>query len=190
MRWQSLCLRRFACCRFPRGLARLRGRGATALPAMQSPRLLTTRGRESRSRSCTHELGQVWGSVLQKSVPAEADGAVHITPAAKAAAAAPTVAINTLVFLLGFLFAGRRRHSLSLLVTAGQHYSQHYANPRSQIFLLLGRGRSVSPTRAEIIAERLTLSAAVRGILSTNSTTSVPCKAPTGHWRTRSPALR
>jgi hypothetical protein len=32
-------------------------------------------------------------------VPAEADGAVHITPAAKAAAA-PTVAINT----LGFIF--------------------------------------------------------------------------------------
>jgi hypothetical protein len=41
---------------------------------------------------------------LQKSLPAEADGAVHITPAAKAAAAPPTVAINTLVFMLGFLF--------------------------------------------------------------------------------------
>jgi hypothetical protein len=40
------------------------------------------------------------GSELQKSLPAEADGAVHITPAAKAAAAAPTVAINTLVFML------------------------------------------------------------------------------------------
>jgi hypothetical protein len=47
---------------------------------------------------------------LQKSLPAEADGAVHITPAAKAAAAPPTVAINTLVFMLGFLFSGRRRH--------------------------------------------------------------------------------
>ena len=44
-------------------------------------------------------------------MPAEADGAVHITPAAKAAAAAPTVAINTLVFMLGFRFSGRRRHS-------------------------------------------------------------------------------
>ncbi len=42
---------------------------------------------------------------------ADADGAVHITAAAKAAAAAPTVAINTLVFMLGFLFSGRRRHS-------------------------------------------------------------------------------
>jgi len=41
---------------------------------------------------------------LQKSLPAEADGAVHITPAAKAAAAPPTVALNTLVFMLGFLF--------------------------------------------------------------------------------------
>ena len=41
---------------------------------------------------------------MQKSLPAEADGAVHITPAAKAAAAPPTVAINTLVFTLGFLF--------------------------------------------------------------------------------------
>jgi hypothetical protein len=40
------------------------------------------------------------GSELQKSLPAEADGAVHITPAAKAAAAPPTVAINTLVFML------------------------------------------------------------------------------------------
>jgi hypothetical protein len=40
------------------------------------------------------------GSELQKSVSAEANGAVHITPAAKAAAVAPTVAINTLVFIL------------------------------------------------------------------------------------------
>jgi hypothetical protein len=40
---------------------------------------------------------------LQYGVSAEADGVVHITPAAKAAAAAPTVAINTLVFMLGFL---------------------------------------------------------------------------------------
>ena len=47
---------------------------------------------------------------MQKSLPAEAVGAVHITPAAKAAAAAPTVAINTLVFMLGFLFSGRPRH--------------------------------------------------------------------------------
>ena len=37
---------------------------------------------------------------MQKSLPAEADGAVHTTPAAKAAAAPPTVAINTLVFML------------------------------------------------------------------------------------------
>jgi hypothetical protein len=50
------------------------------------------------------------GSESQKSLPAEADGAVHITPAAKAAAAAPTVAIKTLVFMLGFL-SGRRRHA-------------------------------------------------------------------------------
>jgi hypothetical protein len=54
------------------------------------------------------------GSESQKSLPAEADGAVHITPAAKAAAAPPTVAINTLVFMFGFLFlwktpAHRRR---------------------------------------------------------------------------------
>ncbi|MCV7425116.1 hypothetical protein H7K34_00770 [Mycobacterium montefiorense] len=42
-------------------------------------------------------------SESQKGVPAEADGAVHITPAAKAADAALTVAINTLVFILGFL---------------------------------------------------------------------------------------
>ena len=41
---------------------------------------------------------------MQKSLPAEADGAVHITPAAKAAAAPPTVAVNTLVFMLRFLF--------------------------------------------------------------------------------------
>jgi hypothetical protein len=47
---------------------------------------------------------------LQKSLPAEADGAVHMTAAATVAAA-PTVPINTLVFMLGFLFAGRRRHS-------------------------------------------------------------------------------
>jgi hypothetical protein len=43
---------------------------------------------------------------LQKGVSAEAAGAVHITPAAKAAAAVPTVAINTLGFMLGFLFSG------------------------------------------------------------------------------------
>ena len=43
---------------------------------------------------------------MQKSLPAEADGAVHITPAAKAAAAPLTVAINTLVFTLGFHFFG------------------------------------------------------------------------------------
>jgi hypothetical protein len=40
---------------------------------------------------------------LQKSLPAEANGAVHITPAAKAAVAPPTVAINSLVFMLRFL---------------------------------------------------------------------------------------
>jgi hypothetical protein len=55
---------------------------------------------------------------LQKSLPAEADGAVHITPAAKAAAAPPTVAVNILVFMLGFLFiwkttALRRRGALA-----------------------------------------------------------------------------
>ena len=43
-------------------------------------------------------------SELQKSLPAEADGAVHMTAAVKAAAAPPTVAaINALVFMLGFL---------------------------------------------------------------------------------------
>lgn len=42
---------------------------------------------------------------MQKSLPAEADGAVHMTPAAKAAAAPPTVALNILVFMLGFLFS-------------------------------------------------------------------------------------
>src|SRR5580693_7441819 len=51
------------------------------------------------------------GKRIAKSLPAEADGAVHITPAVKAAAAPPTVAINTLVFMLGFLFSGRPRHS-------------------------------------------------------------------------------
>ena len=40
---------------------------------------------------------------MQKSLPAEADGAVHITPAAKAAVAPPTVAIITLVFMLDSL---------------------------------------------------------------------------------------
>jgi hypothetical protein len=44
-------------------------------------------------------------SESQKSL-AEADGAVHITPAAKAAAAPPTMAVNNLVFMLGFLFSG------------------------------------------------------------------------------------
>jgi hypothetical protein len=39
-------------------------------------------------------------SELQKSLPAEADGAVHATPATKAAAAPPTAAIHTLVFML------------------------------------------------------------------------------------------
>ncbi|MEZ0350572.1 hypothetical protein [Mycobacterium sp. pR1184] len=43
-------------------------------------------------------------SESQYGVPAEAGDAVHTTPAAKAADAAPTVAINTLVFILGFLF--------------------------------------------------------------------------------------
>jgi hypothetical protein len=38
-------------------------------------------------------------SALQYGVSAEADGAVHITPAARAAAATPTVAINTFVFM-------------------------------------------------------------------------------------------
>jgi hypothetical protein len=44
---------------------------------------------------------------LQKSLPAEADGAVHMTPAAKAAAAPPTVALNIFVFMLGFLFSAK-----------------------------------------------------------------------------------
>jgi hypothetical protein len=38
---------------------------------------------------------------LQKSLAAEADGAVHMKPATKAAAALPTAAIDTLVFMLG-----------------------------------------------------------------------------------------
>jgi hypothetical protein len=38
-------------------------------------------------------------SESQKSLIAAAGGAVHMTPAAKAAAAPPTVAINTLVFM-------------------------------------------------------------------------------------------
>jgi hypothetical protein len=63
------------------------------------------------------------GSELQKSVPAEADGAVHITPAAKVAAAAPTVAINTLAFMVGFLFCG------------DDGTLSHYVNPGRQIFL-------------------------------------------------------
>ena len=46
---------------------------------------------------------------MQKSLPAGADGAVHITPADKAAAAPPTVAINTLVFIVGFLFSSKTR---------------------------------------------------------------------------------
>jgi hypothetical protein len=50
-------------------------------------------------------------------VVAEADGAVHITPAAKAAAAAPTVAINTLVFTLGS-FSLEDDGTLPPLVTA------------------------------------------------------------------------
>jgi hypothetical protein len=50
---------------------------------------------------------------LQKSVPAEADGTVHMTAAAKAAAAAPTVVITTLVFTLGFLFSLNRRHPIA-----------------------------------------------------------------------------
>ena len=53
---------------------------------------------------------------MQKSLPAAAKGAVHITPAARAAAALPTKAVKTLVFILGFLFspkttALRRRRS-------------------------------------------------------------------------------
>jgi hypothetical protein len=42
-------------------------------------------------------------SESQKSL-ADADGAVHITPAAKAAAAPPTVAVNILVFIFGIPF--------------------------------------------------------------------------------------
>jgi hypothetical protein len=55
---------------------------------------------------------------LQKSLSAEADGAVHITPAARAAAAAPTVAIKNLGFmfipLLGKTLALCRRMSVTL----------------------------------------------------------------------------
>ncbi|WP_264033626.1 MULTISPECIES: hypothetical protein [Mycobacterium] len=40
---------------------------------------------------------------MQKSLSAEADGAAPSAPAAKAAAA-PNVAINSLVFMVGFLF--------------------------------------------------------------------------------------
>ncbi|WP_096289009.1 hypothetical protein [Mycobacterium ahvazicum] len=43
-------------------------------------------------------------SESQYGVPADAGDAVHITPAAKAADAAPKAAINALVFMLGFLF--------------------------------------------------------------------------------------
>jgi hypothetical protein len=42
---------------------------------------------------------------LQKSLPAEADGAIHMTPAAKAAAAPPTAVLNIFAFMLGFLFS-------------------------------------------------------------------------------------
>ena len=61
---------------------------------------------------------------MQKSLPAEADGAVHITPAAKTAAAPLTVAVNTLVFMLGFLLFDRPRHSAA----AG------CAKPNSKVF--------------------------------------------------------
>ncbi|ORX04885.1 hypothetical protein AWC29_13415 [Mycobacterium triplex] len=37
-------------------------------------------------------------------MPAEAGDAVHTTPAAKTADAAPMVAVNTRVFMSGFLF--------------------------------------------------------------------------------------
>ncbi|MEM6107102.1 hypothetical protein AAHS21_12655 [Mycobacterium sp. 050272] len=43
-------------------------------------------------------------SESQYGVPAEAGDAVHTIPAATAADAAPRVAINTLVFMLEFLF--------------------------------------------------------------------------------------
>jgi hypothetical protein len=46
-----------------------------------------------------HSRASRGGSESQKGVPAEADGAVHSTPAARAAAA-PTVAVKT----LGFMF--------------------------------------------------------------------------------------
>ena len=69
-------------------------------------------------------------------MPAEADGAVHITPAAKAAPAAPTVAIHTLVFMLGFHFSGRRRHFAaagysgdSICSTALARAARFFSNP-------------------------------------------------------------
>ncbi|ORV57477.1 hypothetical protein AWC05_09475 [Mycobacterium florentinum] len=54
-------------------------------------------------------------------MPAEADGAVHITPAASVAAA-PTVAINTLVFMLGFLFSGYIPEKLLIGIDLVQRY--------------------------------------------------------------------
>jgi hypothetical protein len=56
-------------------------------------------------------------SESQKSLLAEDDGAVHITPTAKAAAAPLTEAINTLVFMLGSL-SRRRRPLLPLVALA------------------------------------------------------------------------
>jgi hypothetical protein len=41
----------------------------------------------------------VGGSELQKSLPAEADGAVHMTAAARTAAARPIETINARVFI-------------------------------------------------------------------------------------------
>ncbi|BBY24722.1 hypothetical protein MSTO_49270 [Mycobacterium stomatepiae] len=54
-------------------------------------------------------------------MPAEADGVVHRTPAAKAAAA-PIVASNTLVFMLGFLFSGYVPEKLLIGIDLVQHY--------------------------------------------------------------------
>lgn len=55
---------------------------------------------------------------MQKSLPAEADGAVHITPATNAVAAALAVASNTLVFMLGFLSLGDDGTLLPLVALA------------------------------------------------------------------------
>ena len=101
---------------------------------------------------------------MQKSLPADADGAVHITPAAKAAAAPPTVAINTLVFMLGFLFSGRPRHSAAagcasrIVGFQGESRRRHVLpTGRSTLhsFAALGRSTRLFPRTPTVDASRL-----------------------------------